>query len=138
MKELLILLRSMQIFAQSAHHLCKGQSFHEDHSFFGDTYEAVAGDFDDLAERIIGLYGEEHLQLQPLMAAVVQKLADAPSVGVESNKVYYSYRLKMEENMCKLAEQIIAAGVYPGTEQLIGDMANKAEMRKYKIKQRLK
>lgn len=138
MKELLVLLRAMQIFAQSAHHLVKGTPFHSDHSFFGDVYESVAGDFDDLAERIVGLYGEEPLALQALMAAVVARLGDAPSVGVEDNKVFYAHQLKMEESLCKLVEKIIAAGVYPGTEQLIGEIANKAEMRKYKIKQRMK
>lgn len=138
MKELLVLLRAMQIFSQSAHHLVKGSSFHSDHSFFGDVYEQVAGDFDSLAERIVGLYGEEHLALQPMLTAVVAKLSDAPSIAVEDNQTFYSHQLKMEESLCKLVEKIIAAGVYPGTEQLIGEIANKAEMRKYKIKQRMK
>lgn len=138
MKELLVLLRAMQIFSQNAHHLVKGPTFFEDHAFFGDVYDAVADDFDSVAERIIGLYGPEHLDLAPLMAGVVNKLSGAPSVGVESNKVYFEYLLNMEESLCKLTEKIIAAGVYPGTEQLVGEIANKAEMRKYKIKQRLK
>ncbi|MCE2717160.1 MAG: hypothetical protein LW696_07800 [Alphaproteobacteria bacterium] len=138
MKELLVLLRAMQIFAQNAHHLVKGTPFHSDHAFFGDVYDTVADDFDSLAERIVGLYGEEPLALQSMMAAVVAKLGDAPSVGAEDNKVFYAHQLKMEESLCKLVEKIIAAGVYPGTEQLIGEIANKAEMRKYKIKQRMK
>lgn len=138
MKELLYLLRAMQIYSQSAHHLVKGTPFHSDHAFFGDVYNAIAGDFDDVAERIIGLYGEEHLNLQVMLQSVMTKLAEAPSTGVLDNKVFYEYQLKMEESLCKLVEKIIAAGVYPGTEQLIGEIANKAEMRKYKIKQRMK
>lgn len=138
MKELLVLLRAMQIFAQNAHHVVKGTPFHSDHGFFGDVYEEVAGDFDSLAERIVGLYGEEPLALQPMMAAVVARLGDAPSVGVEDNKVFYVHQLKMEDSLCKLVERIISAGVNPGTEQLIGEICNKSEIRKYKIKQRIK
>lgn len=138
MKELLYLLRSMQIYSQSAHHLVKGTPFHSDHAFFGDVYNAVAGDFDDVAERIVGLYGEEHLDLQNVMQAVTMKLSDAPSVGVADNKVFYEYQLKMEDKLKGLVKQIIASGVSPGLEQLIGDIANKSEMRCYKIKQRMK
>lgn len=138
MKELLILLRAMQIYAQNAHQLVKGTPFHSDHAFFGDVYNEVAGDFDDLAERIIGLYGEEPLALQPMLASVVAKLSDAPSVGVDDNKIFYMHQLKMEDSLCKIVERIIAAGVNPGTEQLIGEICNKSEMRKYKIKQRMK
>jgi DNA-binding ferritin-like protein len=138
MKELLYLLRAMQIYAQSAHHLVKGTPFHSDHSFFGDVYSEIADDFDDVAERIVGLYGEEPLSLQPMMSAVTAKLMDAPSVGAEDNKTFYMHQLKMEDSLCKIIQKIIMAGVNPGTEQLIGEICNKSEMRKYKIKQRMK
>lgn len=138
MKELLYLLRAMQMYAQNAHHLVKGTPFHSDHGFFGDVYDTVAGDFDDVAERIVGIYGEEHLNLQNMMQAVVGKLMDAPSTGVEDNKIFYSYQLKMEDTLCKLIDRIISTGVNPGTEQLIGEICNKSEMRRYKIRQRMK
>lgn len=34
MKELLVLLRAMQMFAQNAHHLVKGSLFFQDHGYF--------------------------------------------------------------------------------------------------------
>jgi DNA-binding ferritin-like protein len=138
MKELLYLLRSIQIYSQSAHHLVKGTPFHSDHAFFGDVYNAVAEDFDDVAERIVGLYGEEHLHLQNMLQSVMNKLSDAPCCGVSDNKVFYDYQYKLEEKLKGLIKQIIASGVSPGVEQLIGDIANKSEMRCYKIKQRMK
>lgn len=138
MKELLVLLRAMQIYSHSAHHLCKGTSFFSDHEFFGDTYSALESDYDDVAERIIGLYGEQPLQLQPLLVAVTQKLTDAPSIGVQDNKEFFIHQLKMEESLCGLIKKIIDAGVTPGTDQLIGEICNKSESRQYKIKERLK
>jgi DNA-binding ferritin-like protein len=138
MKELMYLLRAMQIYAQNAHHLVKGTPFHSDHAFFGDVYSGISGDFDDVAERIVGLYGEEHLDLQNMLQSVMGKLSDAPSVGVEDNKMFYEYQMKMEEKLRMLVKQIVSSGVSPGLEQLVGDIANKAEMRMYKIKQRMK
>lgn len=128
----------MQIYSQNAHHLVKGNTFQQDHDFFGSVYEELVGDYDDVAERIIGLYGEEPLNLQEIMTAVCVKIANAPSTGTSENKVFYQYQLTQEETLCKLIEKIIKTGVYPGTEQLIGEIANKSEARKYKIKQRLK
>lgn len=138
MKELLVLLRAMQLFSQNAHHLVKGPLFHQDHEFFGGVYEDVAKDFDDLSERIIGVYGEAPMHLQQLISAVSAKLVDAPSINIPDNKQYYEYLLKMEKKLCQLVEQIIAAGVDVGIEQLIGEQCNKSQARQYKISQRLK
>lgn len=138
MKELLYLLRAMQLYTHSCHHLVKGASFHSDHAFFGDVYFELERDFDDVAERIIGLYGEEPLELQSLLNSAMSKIMDAPSVNVADNKVFYQYLYKLDEKLKALIKQIIAAGVSPGTEQLVGEIANKCEMRCYKVKQRLK
>lgn len=132
------LLRSMQIYSQSAHHLVKGTPFHSDHGFFGEVYETTGGDFDDVAERIVGLYGEEPLHLQSMLESISSKLSDAPCCGVQDNKVFYQYQYKLEEKLKSLIKQIIASGVSPGVEQLIGNIADKSEMRCYKIKQRMK
>ena len=138
MKELLYLLRAMYLYSHNAHHLVKGSLFFGDHGFFGDVYDDLQDDYDSVAERIIGLYGEEAVALQPLLLSVSEKLKDAPSVGVPENKVFFEYQYKLDERLKDLIKQIIAAGVSPGVEQLIGEIANKAEMRCYKVKQRLK
>jgi len=138
MKELMILLRAMQMYAQNAHHLMKGNTFMQDHSFFGDVYEQLDSDFDDVSERIIGLYGEEPLHLLTIMKSVVEKLVDAPSVGTLENKTFYQHQLHLEDKLCDLVKMIVSAGCSHGTEQLITEICNKAEVRKYKIKQRLK
>jgi DNA-binding ferritin-like protein len=138
MKELMILLRAMQMYSQNAHHLSKGMTFMQDHSFFGDTYEQLGDDFDDVSERIVGLYGEEPLHLQTIMKSVVDKLMDAPSVGSIDNKIFYQHQLHLEDKLCDLVKMIVSAGCSKGTEQLITEISNKSEIRKYKIKQRLK
>lgn len=138
MKELLYLLRGMSIYAQSAHHLVKGTPFHSDHAFFGDVYGALVDAYDGVAERIVGLYGEEPLKLDMVMSMAMSKIADAPSIGVMDNKVFYEYQERLESRMRDLIAKIIATGVSPGVEQLIGEFANQSEIRSYKIKQRMK
>jgi DNA-binding ferritin-like protein len=137
MKELLYLLRAMNIYSQSAHHLVKGTPFHSDHAFFGDVYDALIDAYDSVAERIVSLYGEEPLKLDVVMSMAMGKIADAPSVGVMDNKVFYEYQERLESRLRDLVAKIIATGVSPGVEQLIGEIANQSEMRSYLIKRRL-
>ncbi len=138
MKELLALLRAMQLYAHSSHLLVSRDTFQQDHDFFKELYKEVENDYDDVAERIIGLFGDNSLQLQTLLQNVLKKIQDCPSTDAQQNSDFYSYQLKLEDRLTGLISNIIKAGVTPGTEQLIGDIANKSESRKYKIKQRLK
>ena len=62
----------------------------------------------------------------------------APSTGVKENKVFYQFQLMMEQELCKKISMAIAAGVSPGTEQMLGDLCDKSEVRQYKIKQRIR
>ncbi len=139
MKHLLSLLRAMHLFAHSAHNLCSGQTFHEDHAFFGGLYEAFSDDYDDLAERLIGLFGTDHMNLNEILASAQKLLEGCPSNKVTDNKVFYVHQLKYEEALQAEVEHIChIKGISQGVIQLLGDMANKSEMRVYKINQRLK
>jgi DNA-binding ferritin-like protein len=138
MKEILIQLRTMQMFAHSAHHLVARTPFHSDHEFFSEVYSSIENDFDSVAERIIGLLGEESMELNSIIIGVANKLKNCPSIGVKENSIFYIHQLKYEDELCQLVSSILSAGVTPGTEQLLGDICNKSEARKYKIKQRLK
>jgi len=139
MLELLIHVRAMQISTHAAHQLCSRVAFHQDHEFFGEAYAAHEDAFDGIAERIIGLFGEDSLNLQSIMQQVLAKLAQAPSVGVKENAVFYQYLLAQEQAFCQMIDNYIKSKpCSEGVKQLLGDEANKSEMRQYKIKQRLK
>lgn len=136
---LVVLFRSMQIFAHSSHLLCARTVFFEDHAFFGSVYGQAEGYFDSVSERMIGLGQEEQMKIQSIMAAVHQKLSSAPSVGVKENKEYYSYLLSQCEEACKTIESLCKAGsLSEGTKQLIGGIADELEVLKYKISRRIK
>ena len=138
MRDILVHVRAMQFFGQTAHHLVARAPFHSDHKFFGEAYEAMSDAYDSVAERIIGLMGEEALKPQTLLLEVNEKIKMAPSTGVKENKVFYQFQLMMEQELCKRIAATIAGGVSPGVEQLLGTLCDESEVRQYKIKQRIK
>ena len=138
MLQLAVLFRAMQLFAHSAHNLCHGSSFHEDHAFFGDAYGKFEGYYDSLIERLIGLGYESHLDLSQIIVEVSSKLQGSPSVGA-SNSDYYSYLLGQSEEACKYCDEFCKSKeLTEGTRQLLGGIADELEVFKYKIKRRLK
>ena len=139
MLELLVLLRSAQLFCHSAHNLCARTPFHQDHDFFGDSYSAFEDAYDSIAERIIGLYGEDSMELNRIVAEVAEKLQDCPSTGVKENKAFYECQLKLEQELCSLAESICKnPKASQGVIQTVGTLCEQSEVRIYKIKQRIK
>jgi len=139
MREILKQLRLIQLFAHGAHNFCGRTPFHSDHEFFGEVYSTVEGDYDSVIERIIGLLGEEAVQYQSLHSEVAQRLQQLPSVGVKENSTFYQVLLQLDNELCsKISEVIKGGSVSPGTEQTLGAICESAEIRDYKIKQRIK
>lgn len=138
MKELLAHLRAMQLFAHAAHNLVNGPSFAPDHEFFGSAYSKHESDFDDVVERIIGLYGEQHVDFAGLTMQAAKALAGMKISGKISNEQFFEQQLAHEQHLCDMINQLCAAkGVSEGTKQLLGNIADMSEGRCYKIKQRL-
>lgn len=139
MLELLILLRSMQLATHHAHNLCARTPFHQDHAFFADSYSAYEDAYDSVIERIIGLYGEDSVDLNRIIAEVATKLQDAPGIGVKENKAFYEYQLKCEQELCTKVEAICKnPKASQGVIQTIATLGEQSEIRQYKIKQRIK
>lgn len=138
MKELLAHLRAMQLFAHAAHNLVNGPSFGPDHDFFGSAYNTHESDFDNVVERVIGLYGEAHIDFAGLTMQAAQALASMKISKKVSNEQFFEQQLAHEQSLCQQIDQLCAVkGVSEGTKQLLGNIADASEMRCYKIKQRL-
>lgn len=137
--QLAVQLRSMQLFAHSAHHFVDGSLFFADHDFLGETYKKLDNDYDEVVERIIGLYGEEQIDLHVVLAGVINRLHNVPTSSVKENKIFFDILLDMEHELCTLIEKICYSdGVTEGLKQLIGEIANSSEKRQYKLRQRTK
>jgi len=139
MKELLILLRSLQLYAHSCHHLAARVVFTQDHEMLADIYNGAESDYDSVAERIVGTMGEEQLpSLGEQMKAVFAKVNTLPLVGVKENSIMFETILQLEKEICACVASTVASGVSEGTKQLIGDICNRLEVEQYKISRRLK
>jgi DNA-binding ferritin-like protein len=138
MLELICTLRASQLFLHHAHLLAKGSLFIQDHEFLSELYPELEGHFDSVSERLIGLGGEKQLDLQIVMSKVNEKLASCPSVGVSENKAFFQKQMEFEKIICSEVEKLCATNLPQGTKQMLGDIADKSEIRQYKIGRRIK
>jgi DNA-binding ferritin-like protein len=138
MKELAVLLRKLQLFTHNAHNLIQGENFLPYHELLGELYPAYEADYDDVVERIIGLYGTESIDLLAIQMSAVQKLQEypiGPSDALGMFKVILHCEKELQDYVNKLCKN---PSVTEGSKQLIGEIANKSEMRSYKLKQIMK
>lgn len=130
---LVSLLRMLQLYTHNAHNLLGGPTFFQDHEFLGELYPVYESEYDSIVERIIGLGKEIDLISTQQQAVDALKKCSQP----KSYKDCYAEILKYEQMLCSMVEKLVKDSSQ-GTIQLLGDAANKSEMRQYKIKQRLK
>lgn len=130
MLELISSFRALQMVAHHAHHLVKGPSFFEDHSFFGKLYNKADEYYDNVAERFIGLGFESHFNLGEILAKVAEKsVVDAD---------HYKNVLNLINGIDEVINDMTASGLLSeGTVQLLGDIADNLEVYKYKINRRV-
>jgi len=137
MLNLAICLRALQIISHHYHNVCGKIAFHQDHEFFAEVYNAAESDYDDVIERIIGKDGIQVIDLDSILMQVSAKVKAMPKLAPE-NKAYYeallSQILYINDEIQKLID---TKAVSRGTEQLIGEIANKNEVLVYKIKRRI-
>lgn len=132
-------LRTLQLFYHQAHNLAKGSSFVGDHELLGDFYKQAEEGYDDVAERIVGLFGPEQLSLGRILKRVENNLAVLPRMELlQSNEDFFQLALVMERELCGMCDADIEQGTTEGTKQLLGDICNMSEKRQYKIQQRLR
>lgn len=138
MDKLLVHLRAMQLFAHAAHNLVSGPSFAPDHEFFGEAYAQHETDFDAVVERVIGLYGEQHVNFAEITLEAAKMLQSMKISGAVPNEKFFAQQLQHEQDLCNMIDKLCAmADVSEGTKQMLGTIADLAEGRCYKIKQRL-
>lgn len=140
MKDLAILLRSLNLYAHSCHNLCGRVPFFQDHEFFNEIYTNADSAYDDVIERMIGLYGEESVPtLVEQIEAIHQIVSQLPEKGVKENAVYFQVILEKQKMICSKVEELCTQGGLPqGAIQMLGNIADKSEQIQYKIKQRIR
>lgn len=120
----------MQLYAHICHNTIGGETFLQDHEFLAELYAGYEADYDSVIERMIGL-GEE------IDLVKIQKDAVAGLKAPKSFDSAYQEILSCEEELISACEKL-AKSASLGTENMLAGLADKAEVRVYKLKQRLK
>lgn len=134
MNELAIYLNALFIYGRLCHNLASGISFLSDHDFFAEIYEFGEDSYDSVIERCIGLGLAIDIKDINLRAAKINSKLDIGSTNQDKFNVILGLLNNINLNITKLVQ---SKDYTIGTEQLIGDIANKVESFQYKIKQRI-
>lgn len=94
------LIRSVYLQHQNNHWLCKGYGFYGEHLLLERIYKTAAEDADLLAEKCIGIFGSDVLDLN-MQAELIRKHLNEfsegdpiqTSLGIEKKFIAYSERL---------------------------------------------
>lgn len=128
-------LRGMQLYYHHVHHHISGTAFFSDHEFAAGSYAAAEGAFDSVAERIIGNYGCETLELVPLVTKATSFLKKAPGTEASPEEMLH-YALRMEVSLVALTEKL-CKGADEADKQLFSTIGDVSKVRIYKLKRRL-
>lgn len=127
-------LRFLQLYAHNAHNMIQGPMFFEYHDFLGELYPVYESAYDSVIERALGLGIE--LDLKKITSEANYLIETKPFEVKEPLKLF-AHILDCEKILCNLIGQSFDQATI-GSQQLLGDIADKSEGRQYKIKQLLK
>lgn len=131
-------LQAMKLCYHNSHHVCGRVAFFADHGAFGDFYSELEDHYDDANERFIGIFGSEMLPFQQIIQQVSLKCQAFPSNSAKDNGTLFMSMLQMENELIALEEGICKSPeCKEADKQLFSEIGNKAQMRIYKIKQRV-
>ncbi len=127
-------LRLMYLFYHNSHQVCRGPTFFSDHLALGEFYGEVEGHYDEVVERMIGLFGVEIASLPTILQLVMKALNGGPGTGTnleifQAGLTYENTLLSMVEDLCR--------EITESDKQLVSEIGNRAMVRKYKILQRI-
>lgn len=143
--EYIAMLRGMQLWYHSAHHVTHGAGFISDHEgLYGDFYQGLTRDVDNAVERALGLAEDETLACPKRITSMALQVIECyPSPVTLTSLAIASTALAMEKDYIGLLELTFAVLENAGTLSIgLNDMlsaaANVHEGYIYKLRQRVK
>jgi len=123
------LFRIINLYTHHAHNLTKGQSFLEDHDFFGSLYEMADTCYDDLIERYIGTVGD-NVDLKNIVAESYKVISKLDNDFFPNTLVLFKNALSRLDSLCK------SPSLSEGTKNLLQGKADEIEVIIYKLKRK--
>jgi DNA-binding ferritin-like protein len=134
MDEIATIFKVLNLYAHAAHNLVNDATFFADHSFLESLYAEYDKEYDSTIERMLGLDSPVFLKT---ISGNAQRIFESLPLDVRKNDEYFRNLIELENALLgSIAEKYPSVSI--GTQQLIGEQANQAEGRLYKLKQRVK
>lgn len=128
-------LRLLQMYYHNCHNLISGPTFVADHGLLGGFYEQVEGHYDDLVEFMIATLGPKEFDAAAIADYIAKEMKQL-NMNKASAEEMFAQGLEIELELYKDLEVLDKKGTI-GLKNLIGDIAQAIDSRKYKIQQRL-
>lgn len=131
------LLRSIYLIEQTAHWITKGSNFYSNHTMFERLYGSVAEDADLAAERLLGLFGEECLDIKHQAEVLslslkrfsssnpIQACLDIENQFLSFSESFYEKIEKLGEMTLGLSDAITSISSHRETSIYLLQQANK-------------
>jgi len=133
-KTILTYLELSYLFYQSSHWQTNGSEFYADHLLFQRLYESLREEIDSLGEKLVGVYGAEHVDLCRRVSNIgtLSEFLDMEYV----QKSYISTALVIEKKLLDLLQEADGLQFSSGVKDLFAGFANTHEGNVYLLQQR--
>jgi DNA-binding ferritin-like protein len=121
---------------QTLHWQARGESYYGDHLLYQRIYEAIPKEIDAVAERLVGLYGEDPVDADHLESAVARRLRAWKMSGAAQVQRALSVERAILATVQRALETL--DGTDPGTENLLAGIADTHLGHLYLLQQRAK
>lgn len=128
-------LRVLQLFYHNCHNLAHGPTFVADHGLLGDFYSQAEDHYDAVVEYMIATLGGQAFDTSMLAEAVCEELEKFKAETMPMPEMFLT-ALQLEAEMYSDIESL-EKGSPIGLRNLLGDVGQASDVRKYKLKQRL-
>jgi DNA-binding ferritin-like protein len=138
------LLRSLETYYHHAHWVTKGDNYYGDHLLFERLYGETKSQVDDLAEKMVGVFGEDSISIQKVTEVVMKVVSSSPKMdkkitGFELAK----YGLGLERIFLQMTNNLYNKMKKDGTmtmgfDDLLMSMYSEHEKSIYLLQQRTK
>ena len=145
MSQYIAMLRGMQLWYHSAHHVTRGTSFFGDHAdLYGKLYSELTEDFDKAVEKVIGLTNDEMMACPVSITQLAcQVICKYPTPVSLTSLAMASCALEMEKHHNQLVTAIFheledAGCLTLGLDDMLMATVNDHEGHIYMLQQRVK
>lgn len=134
-------LRFLYLMYQNCHWQCKGLSFYQHHLLFQRLYEAVLGDIDGAAEKIVGVFDSSLIDLTSQMK-IMSMLGEKFEIDSSAPITCFKTAIAAEKGFLKIAAALkkeleSSDSLSLGLDDMLAAQSSSSEERLYLLKSSL-